>query len=175
MSFTLILFIGILGVLVVIFLKKLITGMIGDDYKVVHNLKSAKWFQNHWLGGIFLFAINVVLFFSTGLVLYLLLYFSIPFVHLIVMILAVIVSIFSWVLINHAWQGTKSNRLKMGFLGSSFYVFLTLVLAYQLVTLKSSYPNEDACMGGIIGLVFGIIVTTVAFITCFTITGFSKK
>jgi hypothetical protein len=147
MSFIFILFLGILGVLVVIFLKKSITGMIGDDYKVVHKLKSAKWFQNHWIGGIFLFAINAVLFFSTGLVLYLLLYFSIPFVHLIVMILAVIVSIFSWVLINHAWEGTKSNRLKMGFLGSSFYVLLTFVLAYQLVTLKFSYPNEDACMG----------------------------
>lgn len=44
MSFILILFIGILGVLVVIFLKKPITEMIGDDYKVVHKLKSAKWF-----------------------------------------------------------------------------------------------------------------------------------
>jgi hypothetical protein len=175
MSFILILFIGILGALVVIFLKKPITRMIGDDYKVVYKLKNAKWFQNHWLGGIFLFAVNAVLFFSTGLALYLLLYFSIPFVHLIVMILAVIGSIFSWVLINHAWQGTKSNRLKMGFLGSSFYVFLTLVFSYQLVTLKSSYSNEDTCMGGVIGLVFGIIVTTVAFITCFTITGFSKK
>jgi hypothetical protein len=172
---SLILFLGILGVLMVIILKKPITGVIGGDYKVVHKLKSAKWFQNHWFGGIFLFAINAVLFFSTGLVLYLLSYFSIPFVHLIVMFLAVVGSIFSWIFINHAWQGAKINRLKMGFLGSSFYVFLTLVLAYQLVTLKSSYSNEDACMGGIIGLVFGIIVTTVAFITCFTITGFSKK
>ncbi|MEC5186639.1 hypothetical protein GGQ77_000370 [Geobacillus thermodenitrificans] len=61
---------------------------------MVYKLKSAKWFQNHWLGGIFLFAINVVLFFSTGLVLYLLLYFPIPFVHLTVMILAVTGSIF---------------------------------------------------------------------------------
>jgi hypothetical protein len=52
-----------------------------------------------------------------------------------------------WVLINHAWQGTQSNRLKMGFLGSSFYAFLAFALAYQLVTLKSSYPNENTCMG----------------------------
>lgn len=83
-------------------------------------------------------------------------------------------SIFSWVLINNAWQGTKRNRLKVGAVGSSFYIFLTFIFAYWFVTLKPSYPGEDTFMGAI-GLIFAIIVTTVAFITCFVITGFSKR
>ena len=171
---SLILLIGLLGVLLVIFFKRPIIDMLGKDNKLVHKLKSAMWFQNYWLSGIFLFVMNTVLFFSTGLVLYMLMYFFIPYVHLLVMFCAVIGSIFLWVLINKAWQGTKRNRLKIGIVGSSFYIFLTFIFIYWLVTLKPSYPGEDTFMGAI-GLVFAIIVTTVAFITCFVITGFQKE
>lgn len=171
---SLILLIGLLGVLLVIFFKRPIIDMLGKDNKLVHKLKNPMWFQNYWLSGIFLFVMNAVLFFSTGLVLYILMYFLIPYVHLLVMFCAVIGSIFLWVLINKAWQGTKRNRLKIGIVGSSFYIFLTFIFIYWLVTLKPSYPGDDTFMGAI-GLVFAIIVTTVAFITCFVITGFQKE
>lgn len=173
-SMSLVLIIGLLGVLLVTFYKGPITVILGKNNKLVHRLKNARWFQNHWLSGIFLFAMNAVLFFSTGLVLYVLMYFVIPFVHLIVMFFAVIGSILLWVIINKAWQGTKRNGLKMGAIGSSFYIFLTFLFVYWFVTLTPSYPGEDTFMRAI-GLVFAIVVTTVAFITCFVITGFSKK
>lgn len=171
---TTILLIGMVGVILILFFIKPLTGKIGGNNKLVHKLKDTKWFQNHWLAGIFLFILNAILFFSTGLVLYVLTYFLIPFVHLFVMLFAVIVSIFLWTLICMAWQGTKRNRLKMGGIGSSFYIFLTFIFVYWLVTLKPSYPGDDTFMGAI-GLFFTIIVTSVAFITCFVITGFLKK
>lgn len=61
-----------------------------------------------------------------------------------------------------------------GALGSSFYMLLTLVLVYWLVTLKPSLPGDDPFMKAV-GLVIAIIVTAVAGMTCFTITGLSIK
>jgi hypothetical protein len=172
MSF--IVLIGLIGVLLVILFKSQVIGLLGGNNTMVYKLSSAKWFQNHWISGIFLFVMNVVLFFFTGFVLYVLTYFSIPFVHILVMFLAVVSSIFLWTLMNRAWQGTKSDRLKMGAIGSSFYILLTVMLIYWIARLEPSYPGEDTFMGAIV-LLFAIIVTTVAFITCFVITGFSKK
>ncbi|MFJ7727341.1 hypothetical protein ACIQXV_14375 [Neobacillus sp. NPDC097160] len=88
--------------------------------------------------------------------------------------MAVIGSIFLWILINNAWQGTRRNRLKMGIVGSSFYIFLTIIFIYMFVTLIPSYPGEDTFMRAF-GILFAMIVTTAAFTTCFVMTGFSKK
>ncbi len=170
----LILLIGLLGVGLVLFFQRPIIDMLSEDHTLVHKLKDSTWFQNHWLSGIFLFLMNGFLFFSTGLVLYLSMYLFIPYVHLLVMFCAVIASIFLWILIHKAWQGTKRNRLKIGMIGSSFYIFLTCIFIYWLMTLKPSYPGEDTFMGAI-GLVFAIIVTAIAFITCFVITGFQRE
>ncbi|CRK80251.1 hypothetical protein [Neobacillus massiliamazoniensis] len=171
---SLILLIGLLGIFLVLLFKNPIIGLIGENNNLIIKLRNAKWFQNPWFSGAFLFVINAVLFFLTVLVLYVLMYFFIPFVHLIVMFIAVIGSIFTWIIINRAWQGTKRNRLKMGAIGSGFYLFLTLIFVYRLVTLKPSYPGDDTFMGAI-GLFFSIIVTVVAFVTCLFITGFTRK
>jgi protein-S-isoprenylcysteine O-methyltransferase Ste14 len=171
---SLILLIGLLGIFLVLLFKNPIIGLIGENNNLIIKLRNAKWFQNPWFSGVFLFVINAFLFFLTVLVLYVLMYFFIPFVHLIVMFIAVIGSIFTWIIINRAWQGTKRNRLKMGAIGSGFYLFLTLIFVYRLVTLKPSYPGDDTFMGAI-GLFFSIIVTVVAFVTCLFITGFTRK
>ena len=60
----------------------------------------------------------------------------------------------------------------MGTIGSSFYGVLSILFIYWLVTLEPSYPGEDTFMQAI-GLMLGTIVTTVAFITCFIITGYT--
>ena len=90
------------------------------------------------------------------------------------MLLAVIGSIFLWVIVNKSWQGTKRNRLKMAAAGSSFYLFLSIAFLYMFVTLQPSYPGEDVFMKGV-GILFALIVAAVAFITCYVFTGFSKK
>lgn len=174
MSLTLLIFIGLFGAFFITFLKSSLINLFGENNILLFKLKNAGWFQNYWLAGIFLFFINATLFFSTALLLYAMTYFIIPYVHLLIMTLAVIVSIFLWIIINKAWQGTRKNRLKMGAVGSSFYMILSLMLIYLLVTLEPFYPGEDTFMRAI-GLVMGIVVTTVAFISCLIFTGFSNK
>ena len=173
MSLTLFLFIGFIGVLLVTFFKRPLINLLGEDNFLINRLKNAEWFQNYWLAGLFLFIMNAILFFSTTVIIYLLSYFLIPYVHLLVMVLAVIGSIFLWIIINKTWQGTKRNRLKLAVIGSSFYLILSLMLIYMLVTLEPSFPGDDPFMRAI-GIFFGIVVTTVAFISCFIFTGFSK-
>ncbi|KAA9016935.1 hypothetical protein [Niallia endozanthoxylica] len=170
---SLIILMGMIGMLLVLFFKRPLIDRVGKDNKLVYKLRDAKWFQNHWLSGIFLFGLNGVFFFLTVTFLYMLMYLFIPFIHLIVMFIAVIASIYVWILINKAWEGTRNNRLKMAAVGSSFYILLTFIFVFWLVNLKPSYPGEDTFMGAI-GLVFAIIVTLSAFVTCFVITGFSK-
>jgi hypothetical protein len=165
---------GIMGMFLIIILKKPITRMIGHENQIVQRFTNTGWFQNYWFGGIFLFAFNAVLFSSIWLILLALMYLRIPFFYLFVMGGGVILSIYSWVVISHAWQGSKINRLKMGLLGSSFYVLLALFFVYRIITLKPSYPGEDTFMA-FIGLVIGFIVATIASITCLIFTGLSQR
>ena len=171
---TIILFIGMLGVFIILFFKNSFIDNIETNNKLVHRLQNAKWFQNYWLSGLFLFAMNAILFLLTVLILYVIMFFEIPYVHLFIMFIATIGSIFLWIVINKAWQGTKSDRFKMGIVGSSFYIILTAIFFYWLWTLEPAYPGDDTFMGAI-GLIFAIIVTLIAFTTCFVISGFSRK
>lgn len=174
MSLTLFLFIGLFGIFFVSLLKRPLINLLGEDNFLIYKLKNAVWFQNYLLSGMFLFIMNAILFFSTAHLIYILTYFLIPYVHLLVMILAVIASIFLWIILNKAWQGTRRNCFKMAAVGSSFYLILSLILTYMLVTLEPSYPGDDTFMRAI-GIVMGILVTTVAFISCLFFIEFSNK
>lgn len=174
MSFTFIILIGVLLAMLFILFRHPIIEVLGKNNLFKKRLNKTKWFQNHWLSGIFIFFINAFLFFSTGFILYGVVSLTIPYIHLLVMILAVMVSIYFWAVMNQTWQGKKSNRLKMGTIGSSFYLFLAIFLGYKLAILEPLFPGEDTFMRAL-GLVFAIIVTTVAFATCFIMTGFCKK
>ncbi|CAG9623738.1 hypothetical protein [Sutcliffiella rhizosphaerae] len=171
---SLFLLLGLLGMILFLWFKRPILDKQAENNKLVDKLSKATWFQSFWFAGLFLFCMNGVLFFLAGLGLFILGYFTIPFVHLLVMVLAVCVSIYLWISVNKAWQGTKSNRLKMSIIGSSFYLILTFIFAYLYITLEPTYPGEDIFMAAI-GLFFAIIVTLTASITCFIITGFGKK
>ncbi|WP_237658385.1 hypothetical protein [Ureibacillus xyleni] len=100
--------------------------------------------------------------------------FSIPFVHLFVMMLAVVVSIVFWMSVNKAWLNSNKNRIKMAAIGSSFYLLLTFLFLYLYVTIKPFYPGEDTFMRAL-GISLAMIVTFVAWICCFVITGFAAK
>jgi len=127
---TLILLMGILVILVVKFNEKPITKIVRNDNKMVQRLRNTKWYQNHWMGGVFLFVVNTVLFSSTLFGIYLAIYFSMSLLLLIVILFGVIVSIYTWLILNKAWQGSEGNRVKMGLVGSGFYALLALVLVY---------------------------------------------
>ncbi|WP_088066756.1 hypothetical protein [Gottfriedia luciferensis] len=174
MSLTLFLLFIPLVVLIIIIAKNQLMQMGGENNNLVLKLQNANWFQNKWKSGLFLFGMNASLFFISCLCIYLIMFLLIPFLHLFVMLFAVIGSVYMWIIINNAWQGTNKNRIILGLVGSSFYVIMSLIFLYKIVNLKPSYPGEDTFMS-FIGLAIAIVVTTVAFITCLIFTGFSKK
>ncbi|MEH7514708.1 hypothetical protein V7146_18495 [Gottfriedia acidiceleris] len=174
MSLTLFLMFVFIVVFVILVKRDKVSFMLGENNKLVYKLKNTSWFQTHLISGIFLFIVNATLFFSTCLIIYLLTYLLIPFLHLLVMILAVFGSFLLWMIVNKAWQGTYANRIKMSILGSSFYILLSILFLYWLLTLEPSYPGEDLFMRSI-GLMLGLIVSVVAFLSCLITTGFSFK
>ncbi len=171
---SLLLFVGLVGIVFVILFRNRLIQLTGNNNMLIDRLNHTTWFQNHWLSGIFLFGLNAFLFLLTGLILYLIMSLIIPFIHLFVMLLAVIASISLWIIINKGFLGSKRDRIILGAVGSSFYLFLTLVFIYMLVTLEPTYPGEDIFMSAV-GLSFAIIVTSVALLTCFALTGFSRQ
>ncbi|WP_026693643.1 membrane protein [Peribacillus kribbensis] len=171
---SLLLLLGILGFILVIVLKKPLIISFEENNRWVNKLKRAKWFQNHWLSGLFLFSMNAALFAAVCLFFILLSFFVIPYLHILVGFAAVILSFILWIAITKAWKGTRWNRFKMGITGSSFYILLIAGFAYWMRELKPSYPGEDIFMGAIF-LIFGMIAALIAFIACLVITGFSHK
>jgi hypothetical protein len=156
----------VLGIVIAFILMKY--AGTSDNNKLVLYLRKAKWFENHWLAGLALFALNFVLFSLTVAFIYTLMYFLIPFLHIVIMLLAVICSIILWKNFSFAWQGKKNNRLIMSLFGSSFYFILSVIFIYMLVTLKPSFEGDDTLMASV-GLFMAITVCSVAFILCFYI------
>ncbi|MFB7138503.1 hypothetical protein ACFCYN_02450 [Gottfriedia sp. NPDC056225] len=174
MALTLFLLIGLICVVIILFKKDQLSVMIDDNHKLIIKLKNSSWFQNYWKAGFFLFVMNAALFFITLLILFILGFHIIPFMHLLVMVLAIVGSFLLWMIVNKVYQGTNGNRFKMSIIGSSFYAILSFLFMYWLETLKPSYEGEDLIMSSI-GLLIGIIVSVVAFITCLITTGFAFK
>jgi hypothetical protein len=172
-----ILVIMILGIFGVVLWSLLAHSKLGEMRKInqlANTLKSKKLFHHYWATGILSFFMNALLIFFTMLVLYGIQLLFIPFIHVIVMVLAVGLSLFFWQLINLTWQGKARDRLKVGMIGSSFYFFLTLFFIYKNVTIESMYPGDDPFMRAI-GFMLGMMVTSIAFLTCFFITGFARR
>jgi len=171
---SLFLLIGMLVLVIVGFNRNKLVNSIGPSNGLVKKLLSYEWFQKPWLSGLFLFVVNALLFGTTFLILFGLSFLMIPYIHLLIMMGAVVVSLYAWIIISNAWKGVKKGRMLRGFIGSSFYLILTLVFTYMIVTLEPQFPGDDTFMA-FIGLVIAITVTFVAFITCFLFTGLGAR
>ncbi|WP_317645932.1 hypothetical protein [Sporosarcina sp. GW1-11] len=119
---------------------------------------------------------NALLFGTTAALLFLLSSAFIPFLYLIVMIVAVLASLFVWISIFHADQKNSKQRLIMGLIGSSFYLFLFAFIAYHMFTptLEVETTEHDQFME-FIALFFISIITLTAWIVCLIITGLYQK
>lgn len=170
---TLLFLLGLIGVGLILIFKSSVVSFLGENNKFGMILQNSGWFHNFWISGLFLFFMNGILFFLTCFVLYILMSFLIPYVHMIVMVVAVITSLVLWSIVNKAWRGKKKDQLKMASIGSSFYLILTIIFLYKYVTIEPYFPGEDTFMRAL-GLFLAILVSFVAFTTCFIITGFSK-
>ncbi|MEH7224156.1 hypothetical protein V7112_10130 [Bacillus sp. JJ1566] len=171
---TLFLLVGILLIIIVGINRNKLMNFSGPNNRLVKKLSGYEWFQNPLLSGLFLFVLNALLFGTTFLILYGLDFLLIPYIHLFIMVGAVIVSLVAWIIILNAWKGDKKGRILRGFIGSSFYLILTCVFGYMMVTLEPQFPGDDTFMA-FIGLVMAITVTATAFITCFLFTGLFER
>ncbi|MCA1055674.1 hypothetical protein LCM10_11820 [Rossellomorea aquimaris] len=142
--------------------------------KWIHSMSNHSWYSSPWLVGLFLFAVNVVLFGVTGLVLFGLSLLMIPFLHLFIMLGAVIISILVWMSIATSRSWKKWDRLKIGFVGSSFYLILTIFFFYQWASVEPRFPGDDTFMTAL-GFMVVAVVTAVAFVTCFSMLFFTKR
>lgn len=172
MAVTIFMLMGPFGVLLILFNKWPIIGMLDENNKLVNALKNAKWFQNTWWAGLLLFGMNAILFLSTGFLLFYVV--TQTFFQVLVMTFAILGSFFVWSIIHKAWQSTKKSHLKMGGIGSSFYVLLSLVFMYWSWAVEPSSPDGDSFMY-VLGLMIGVLIATVAGVSCFIFTGLSKK
>lgn len=171
---TFLILIGIVIIAFGILKRKKISETSNFYIPIIRVISKQKWFSNPWYSGIFLFFVNVLLFGSTAFLLIFLTKFTIPFLHIFIMIAAVGLSILTWKTISRSWHGTKKDRIKMGMVGSSFYLFLTIWIVYEWYNLKPAFPGDDTFMAAV-GVTFGFIVSIVAFITCLTLSISTNK
>lgn len=172
-SITSIVFIGLICLLVLLLFASPLMNRLGGN-KIIKHLQEARWFQNPWLAGIFLFSMNLLLFTFTTLLLYLPTYFAVPTSPLFIMAAAVIASLLLWAFANQGFQGTKRERLKMSLVGSSFYSLLTIGFVIWLQKTPFAIQEDDLFMRDI-GLMFGTLVSFVAFLTSFFVTTLQRK
>lgn len=171
---SIILLAGFLIVMLLLFFKPLLLRLVPADNLMTRILSKATWFQHAGWSGLFLFLLNALLFGTAGLLLYGSTYLLIPFLHLFIMLLAVIVSLFCWISIVLADNKNKKGRLLMAMLGSSFYLLLFSFSVYRMLILPADNPEQDQFMA-FIGLLMISIVTLTAWIACLVITAGTRR
>ncbi|MGP4080788.1 hypothetical protein ACTWQL_12785 [Pseudalkalibacillus sp. R45] len=171
---TFLLLTGLIIISLVIMNRSKLYQAVPYKFKIIESVSKKQWFKNPWLSGLFLFFINAVYFGLTGLILFLLLNLMIPYLHLIIMLAAVIISILTWMAISQALEGKRGDRLIMSLVGSSFYGALAFYFLWGFLHVEPAYPGEDSFMRAM-GWMIGLIVAGTAFITCLFFTTFSKR
>ncbi|GKV66188.1 MULTISPECIES: hypothetical protein [Sporosarcina] len=171
---SIILLAGFLILMLLLLFKSLLLRLVPDDNLMTRSLSKVVWFQHAGWSGLFLFLLNALLFGIAGLSLYGTTYLSVPFLHLVIMLLAVIASLYCWISIGHADIKDRKGRLFMAVLGSSFYFLLCSGCVYRMLTLSADSPEQDQFMA-FIGLLMISIVTLTAWIACLIITAGNRR
>ncbi|RST58550.1 hypothetical protein [Siminovitchia terrae] len=165
--------IGILIIIMILIKKQSLIEIVGN-HLIVKKLSEKQWFHHKWKSGLFLFVLNAVLFLLAVGLIFLSGLFMIPYLHILIILAATLTSIYLWIAMRVSVQRPKKDQLVMGLVGSSFYVILFLIFLYLFMILEPATPEHDTFMAAI-GLMLGMVVSFVAWMTCFFITAFQKK
>ena len=169
MIFFPILLLGVVYVIIMLLIKNSILANINTKSNLSLKFQSTEWFQNPLYSGGFIFFMNAIYFSIALLLIFLSNMAGLHFLYFLIVFAVMFLSIWLWCLINVSWKGSISDRIKMASIGSSFYLFVGLFFLYKFMNLKFSPPSNG------FGLLLGIIVSLIAFITCFLFTGLEKK
>lgn len=167
---------GFLFLIILLFRRSFLTKLVSPINSIVLKLSTSSWFHHSIWSGLFLFHMNALLFGITAALLYLLTYFFIPYLHLAIMLLAILASLFVWISIYHADTKNKKDRLIMSFIGSGFYLLLFAYAVFRIFmpTIGVGASENDQFME-FIGMFFLSIIAFTAWIVCFVITGLYCK
>jgi hypothetical protein len=167
---------GIVGIVFLLIFKSKILSMIKQEGGLVKVLQKNSWFKSPYLSGIVLFLWNTLMTSIVAFSIFILILTKVDilYLHLAILVLGTLMSIWMWSTFNIAWVGSKKNQIKMASIGSSFYALLGGYVLYQYLTLKPSYPGDDLFMAAL-GLMAVLVIAVVALLTCFIFTGFQKK
>lgn len=162
--------IGILLVMIVLIRKNTLMRRIDGGHWAVRKMMEQNWIHNQWVSGLFLFVLNMVIFGAFIFLFFVSGWLMIPYIHLVIMLGATILSIYLWMAVRVSCRFEKRKQVITGFIGSGFYLMLFIVLFYQFWTLDPGTPEQDTFMAAI-GLMFGMVASAVAWLVCFLITG----
>ncbi|WP_343798726.1 hypothetical protein [Bacillus carboniphilus] len=172
---TLLLSFGLCGVLFLLYRKDSLFKSRKRYPRFVEKVKNRGWLQSTWICGLLHFLINAILFTITGVVLFFVtVYLTVPYLHIIIMVIAVLASFYIWGIIRDLGPRIRTGRLLSGLIGSSFYCLVTLYFLYRYLTLEPMFPGDDMFMAAV-GLFFGMSVTVTAFFCSFIVTSWVPK
>jgi hypothetical protein len=124
--------------------------------------KDSKISKNVWVAGTVMFVMNGLLFATAFLIL-----FTIPFGMMIGLLICIPLSIFVWLLFSVIWQGTFKDKVKMAFIGNSFFILFIGWVIWQFMRMEQMYPNEDNFMAWI-----GTLVAIVGSLGALSVSSF---
>ncbi|MDR7074317.1 hypothetical protein [Fictibacillus barbaricus] len=136
----------LLGMIVTVFLLFGINAWTpsGVVTKIGDRFKGSKVSTNVWVSGAVMFVMNGLLFAIAFLI-----FFTIPFGMMLGLLICIPLSIFVWLVFSVTWQGTYKDKVKMSFIGNSFFIFFIGWVIWQFMRIEQMYPDEDNFMAWI--------------------------
>jgi hypothetical protein len=146
---TILLLAGIVFTLILIMRQRDLAS-VGVVRNISHKLKGHSLSTNYWQAGIALFAVNAALFALAFVIL-----FFLPYGAVAGLLMCIPLSLFIWVIFAEVWRGSLKDKVKMAFIGSSFFLFFLGWIFWYYATLESAYPGDDLFMAWI-----GVIIAS---------------
>ena len=167
-----ILFISLIVLIICAIFKPKLLQLARRNQKVIEKIEALTWFTNHWYAGFALFIGNAFIFLSSLLFIFIVSFIPIPFLHVVIFIMSSLISLYFWSIINVSWHGDKLGRLKIGAVGSFFYVFISFHLLFELHNYNLNEVQETF---ELIGLFINLLISGIAFVLCILYTSFSSN
>ncbi|MBH0171196.1 hypothetical protein [Fictibacillus sp. 18YEL24] len=135
---------------------------VGIVRNITHKLKSRSLSTNYWQTGIMLFAANTALFALAFVIL-----FFLPYGAIAGLMMCIPLSLFTWVIFSEVWRGSRKDKVKMAFVGNSFFLFFLGWIFWYYATLEPAYPGDDLFMAWI-----GVIIASIFTIGAMSVSMF---
>ncbi|WP_144704403.1 hypothetical protein [Fictibacillus phosphorivorans] len=135
---------------------------VGIVRNITHKLKIRSLSTNYWQTGIMLFAANTALFALAFVIL-----FFLPYGAIAGLMMCIPLSLFTWVIFSEVWRGSRKDKVKMAFVGNSFFLFFLGWIFWYYATLEPAYLGDDLFMAWI-----GVIIASIFTIGAMSVSMF---